>query len=206
MTRPPCIDPAQITGLVLAGGRGSRMGGVDKGLQSHLGQPLAWHALQRLRPQVGRLMLNVNRNLATYETFGVPVWPDADSDFAGPLAGVLAGLQHCTTPWLATVPCDCPNFPEDLVPRLSQGLIDDDAGVAMAATGLADSPRTQPVFMLLRRELADDLTQALASGERKVERWTARHRTRIVYFDDAAAFANANTPEELRQLQHPPCA
>ena len=105
------IDRQQITGLVLAGGRGSRMGGVDKGLQNHQGVPLALHALLRLQPQVGEVMINANRNLGAYESMGVPVWPDAQADFPGPLAGVLAGLERCETPYLVTVPCDTPNFP-----------------------------------------------------------------------------------------------
>ena len=116
------IAPEDITGLVLAGGRGSRMGGVDKGLQNHHGVPLALHALLRLAPQVGLTMINANRNLAAYESMGVPVWPDALADFAGPLAGFLAGLEHCDTPYLVTVPCDSPRFPEDLVARLASAL------------------------------------------------------------------------------------
>ncbi len=107
-----------ISGLILAGGRGTRMGGVDKGLQLHLGVPLAQHALERLRPQVAALMLNANRNLPAYQAMGVPVWPDEMADFPGPLAGMLAGLMHGRTPYLVTVPCDSPNFPDDLVARL----------------------------------------------------------------------------------------
>ena len=99
------IDKSHITGLVLAGGRGSRMGGVDKGLQPHLGMPLAMHALLRLAPQVGETMINANRNLGAYESLGAAVWPDALPDYPGPLAGFLAGLEHCATPYLATVPC-----------------------------------------------------------------------------------------------------
>src|SRR3990167_8794866 len=102
------ISKDDITGLILAGGRGSRMGGVDKGLQNHLGMPLAMHALLRLGPQVGHLMVNANRNLGAYDAFGVPVWPDALPDYPGPLAGFLAGLEHCETPYLVTVPCDTP--------------------------------------------------------------------------------------------------
>ena len=113
------IDKSDITGLILAGGRGSRMGGVDKGLQTHLGMPLAMHALLRLAPQVGEMMINANRNLGAYESMGVPVWPDALPDYPGPLAGFLAGLEHCETPYLASVPCDSPLFPEDLVARLA---------------------------------------------------------------------------------------
>ena len=113
------IDTKDITGLILAGGRGSRMGGVDKGLQNHLGMPLAMHALLRLGPQVGEIMINANRNLGAYEAMGVPVWPDTLPDYAGPLAGFLAGLEHCETPYLVTVPCDSPLFPDDLVQRLA---------------------------------------------------------------------------------------
>ncbi|MDH4289863.1 MAG: molybdenum cofactor guanylyltransferase, partial [Aquincola sp.] len=108
------IAPADITGLVLAGGRGSRMGGVDKGLQNHRGLPLAMQALLRLQPQVGHLMVNANRNLGAYEAFGAPVWPDPIEGYAGPLVGFLAGLEHCETPWLVTVPCDTPDFPTEL--------------------------------------------------------------------------------------------
>src|SRR4030095_14202184 len=100
------IDKGDITGLVLAGGRGSRMGGVDKGLQAHLGMPLAMHALLRLSPQVGGVMINANRNLAAYESMGAPVWPDTLSDYPGPLAGFLTGLERCETPYFATVPRD----------------------------------------------------------------------------------------------------
>jgi molybdopterin-guanine dinucleotide biosynthesis protein A len=115
------IEPSDVTGLVLAGGRGSRMGGVDKGLQNHRGVPLALHALLRLQPQVGALMVNANRNLGAYEAFGAPVWPDPIDGFVGPLAGFLAGLERCETPWMVTVPCDSPAFPEQLVERLAQG-------------------------------------------------------------------------------------
>ena len=118
------IDTSQITGLVLAGGRGSRMGGVDKGLQAYRGMPLAMHALLRLGPQVGEMMVNANRNLAAYESLGVPVWPDALPDYPGPLAGFLTGLERCTTPFLATVPCDSPHFPSKtsspVSPRVSR--------------------------------------------------------------------------------------
>ena len=128
------IDSRHITGLVLAGGRGSRMGGVDKGLQPHLGVPLAAHALARLRPQVGSVMINANRNLAEYRAMGAPVWPDALPDYPGPLAGFLTGLEHCDTPFLVSVPCDSPHFPTDLVARLAQRLELDDAEIAMAQT------------------------------------------------------------------------
>jgi molybdopterin-guanine dinucleotide biosynthesis protein A len=189
-----------ITGLVLAGGRGSRMGGVDKGLQNHLGMPLALHALLRLQPQVGAAMINANRNLGAYEAMGVPVWPDPIADFPGPLGGLLAGLEHCETPWLATVPCDCPDFPADLVERLARTTGEAGAEIALAATREGAELRPQPVFCLLRRELLESLVRYLHAGERKIEPWTALHRRVLVEFDDARAFFNANTLEELRQL------
>jgi molybdopterin-guanine dinucleotide biosynthesis protein A len=191
-----------ITGLVLAGGRGSRMGGVDKGLQNHRGVPLALHALLRLQPQVGEAMINANRNVGAYESFGVPVWPDTAADYPGPLAGVLAGLERCETPYLVTVPCDTPGFPADLVERLAQALQAEDAEIAMAATWEDGTLRTQPVFCLLHTHLMESLVAFLQAGERKIDRWTARHRVAVVAFDDAAAFFNANTPAELQQLQH----
>jgi molybdopterin-guanine dinucleotide biosynthesis protein A len=137
-------NPSEITGLILAGGRGSRMGGVDKGLQNFNGIPLALHTMLRLSPQVGELMINANRNLGAYEAFGAPVWPDVLSDYAGPLAGFLTGLERCETPWLATVPCDTPLFPADLVARLADAAGREGAEIAMAA-GLEDGQlRTQP--------------------------------------------------------------
>ena len=195
------IPREQITGLILAGGRGSRMGGVDKGLQNHLGMPMALHALLRLQPQVGELIINANRNLSAYESMGVPVWPDPLPDYPGPLGGLLAGLEHCTTPYLVTVPCDTPNFPADLVPRLAAALQAADAEIAMAATPEDGRQRKQPVFSLVRIDLLESLVAFLNSGERKIDRWTGRHRCVEVPFDDAAAFHNANTPAELQQLQ-----
>jgi len=190
--------PQEITGLVLAGGRGSRMGGVDKGLQPYRGQPLVQHALQRLAPQVGALMINANRNLDTYAALGVPVWPDALADYPGPLAGLAAGLAHCRTPYLVSVPCDSPQFPADLVARLAATLAEHDAEIAMAAAVEDGSLRTQPVFCLLRAELLPSLLAFLRSGQRKVDRWTALHRCAVVNFDDAAAFFNANTLADLQ--------
>jgi molybdopterin-guanine dinucleotide biosynthesis protein A len=197
------IAQEDITGLVLAGGRGSRMGGVDKGLQNHQGVPLALHALLRLQPQVGQLMINANRNLGAYESMGVPVWPDVQSDYPGPLAGVLVGLERCETPYLVTVPCDTPNFPLDLVERLAHALEAEGADLAMAATREGSEVMPQPVFCLLKAELLESLIKYLQSGQRKIDRWTAQHRVATVVFDDATAFDNANTIEELQRLQRP---
>ena len=195
------IEREQITGLILAGGRGSRMGGVDKGLQNHNGMPLAMHALLRLGPQVGELMINANRNLGAYESMGVPVWPDALPDYAGPLAGFLAGLERCETPYLVTVPCDSPLFPEDLVTRLAEELQTQNADIAMAATLEDGRLQVQPVFCLMKAEVMESLVRFTQEGQRKIDKWTALHRVVEVPFDDARAFANANTLAELQQLQ-----
>ena len=195
------ISTNDITGLVLAGGRGSRMGGVDKGLQNHHGMPLALHALMRLQPQVGPMMINANRNLAAYDSMGVPVWPDPLPDFPGPLGGLLAGLEHCETPYLVTVPCDSPNFPPDLVARLAEALQNANAEVAMAATQEDGQMRAQPVFALLHASLLESLVAYLQGGERKIAGWTSQHRCVEVPFADSAAFFNANTLADLQQLQ-----
>ncbi|MDB4971047.1 MAG: mobA [Myxococcales bacterium] len=195
------IPREQITGLVLAGGRGSRMGGLDKGLQNLLGVPLAMHALLRLGPQVGELMVNANRNLGAYESMGAPVWPDVLPDYPGPLAGFLTGLEHCATPYLATVPCDSPLFPTDLVARLAARLDAEDAEIAMAATREDGELRLQPVFCLMRATVMESLVRFTTGGRRKIDAWTATLRQVAVEFDDAQAFVNANTLAELRQLQ-----
>ena len=207
------ISTQDITGLVLAGGRGSRMGGVDKGLQNFNGSPLALHAVLRLGMQVGEVMVNANRNLAAYESFGTPVWPDADSSYAGPLAGFLTGLERCETPYLLTVPCDTPLFPLDLAERLSQAMTDDDAEIAMVSALEADDTgqtalRPQPVFCLMQTSLLESLTRFVGQGGRKIDKWTAQHRTVQVPFDlpgdTADAFANANTLAELQALEARP--
>ena len=199
------IPPEQITGLVLAGGRGSRMGGIDKGLQLHLGRPLALQALLRLQPQVGAVMVNANRNLGAYASMGVPVWPDAlasgGESYPGPLAGFLAGLAHCGTPYLATVPCDTPNFPADLVERLATALVAGGAEIAVAATLEGGRVQVQPVFCLMAVGLVKSLTAFTQAGLRKVECWASQQRCATVVFSDADAFFNANTLDELQQLQ-----
>ncbi|KRI00465.1 molybdenum cofactor guanylyltransferase MobA [Curvibacter sp. PAE-UM] len=205
------IDSSEITGLILAGGRGSRMGGVDKGLQNFNGMPMALHTLMRLQMQVGQVMINANRNLAAYESFGAEVWPDVLADYAGPLAGFLTGLERCETPYLVTAPCDSPRFPLDLVARLAEAMDREQAEIAMAAAPEKDEQgevkvRTQPVFCLLRIELLESLVQFTQGGGRKIDAWTALHKTVVVPFDrpgdDPLAFANANTLAELKQLEN----
>jgi molybdopterin-guanine dinucleotide biosynthesis protein A len=195
------IRIADITGLVLAGGKGERMGGVDKGLQAHVGIPLALHAVRRLAPQVGELVINANRNREAYEAMGSAVFADSLPDHAGPLAGFLAGLQHCKTPYLVTVPCDSPRFPADLVERLAAALEAQGADIAMAATREGERLQVHPVFCLLKTSLRGSLAAFTASGQRKIDRWTALHRTAQVVFEDEQAFVNANTLAELDQLK-----
>ncbi len=206
------ISASDITALILAGGRGSRMGGVDKGLQSFNGMPLAWHTLTRLRMGrgVGQIAINANRNLAVYESFGVSVYPDELADYAGPLAGFLTGLAHCETPYLLTVPCDTPLLPLDLASRLANALDAQQADIAMAAAPEAGRDgqmqiRTQPVFCLLRVALLESLREFTQNQGRKVAAWTALHNTVVVPFDrpdnHPHAFFNANTLAELQQLE-----
>lgn len=205
------IDPAHITGLVLAGGLGRRMGGLDKGLQLLRGQALAEHALARLEPQVGRLMINANRHLDLYAAMGAAVCPDLQVDGSGPLNGFLAGLERCDSPYMVTVPCDSPFLPEDLVARLAQALIQEDTDLAVAATfehameptqGSAQSLRLHPVFCLMKTTLKDSLIQYMQGGSRKVEHWSAQHRRSVVLFDDARSMINVNTLAELQVLQN----
>lgn len=200
MSMPPIL-PDDISAVVLAGGRGTRMGGGDKGLQNHLGLPMALHGVLRLQRQVGSVMVTANRNLSAYEAMGVAVWLDSVPDFAGPLAGLLTGLERCETPWLLAVPCDAPDFPEDLADRLARALAESDADIAMAATREQGAVRLQPEFCLLGAMLLEDLMAALQAGERDIERWAGRHRRVVVEFDDPGAFFDANTPQELHRLQ-----
>ena len=205
------LSPGQITAVVLAGGRGSRMGGVDKGLQNFNATPLALHSLLRLQMQsgglVGEVMINANRNLAAYEAFGVPVWPDTLGDFPGPLAGFLTALERCETPYLLTVPCDTPLFPLDLAERLASALACEGADIAMAAAPEEDGQmRTQPVFCLIRTDLLASLAVFVQGGGRKIDTWTGQHKTAVVSFDrpgdDPKAFFNANTLAELQALEN----
>jgi molybdopterin-guanine dinucleotide biosynthesis protein A len=205
------IEPQDITGLILAGGRGSRMGGVDKGLQNFNGIPLALHTLMRLGPQVESVMVNANRNLSAYESFGASVWPDASADFAGPLSGFLVGLERAETPYVLTVPCDTPRLPLDLAERLAAALVREDADIAMAAAPETDDQgqtqiRTQPVFCLMKIEMSESLVRFTHAGGRKIDAWTAQHKTVVVAFDapsdDPLAFANVNTLNELQALEN----
>ena len=192
----------RVTGLILAGGRGSRMGGTDKGLQPLRGMPMAMHVLWRLAPQVIDVVINANRNLGAYEGFGRTVVPDASADFQGPLAGMLAGLPYCETDWMMVVPCDVPHLPTDLVARLLAAAEAVDVPIAMPVTVDPDGQRqTHPVFLLLRGDLYDSLSVFMQNGGRKIDLWTASVGAIEVPFDDASAFFNANTLADLNQLE-----
>jgi len=191
------MDRGEITGVVLAGGLGRRMGGVDKGLQELDGQPLVAHVIARLAPQLGPLLINANRNAECYAAFGHPVVADAIDGFAGPLAGLHAALAAATTPYVATAPCDSPFLPDDLVSRLFSALTANAAQIAVARTG----EQVHPVFCLCRRELLPSLAAYLQAGERRFGGWTATLATVEVAFDDQpAAFENINTRQELARF------
>lgn len=188
----------QITGLVLAGGRGERMGGADKGLLDWHGEPLARRALHRLAPQAGPMLISANRHAERYAAFGVPVVADEGSSFAGPLAGFLAGLHAARTPLLMAVPCDAPDFPLDLVARLAAALDASGADVVVPTVTGDAGPRLQPVFCLMRSTVAASIEQALAAGHHKVGQWVQAQQLTRVAFADAAAFRNINTPGDMR--------
>ncbi|TSA50395.1 MAG: molybdenum cofactor guanylyltransferase [Nitrosomonadales bacterium] len=187
----------KVTGIVLAGGLGRRMGGVNKGLLPFRGKPLVAHVLERFAPQVDELLINANCDLDSYAAFGYPVISDAVTGFAGPLAGLQRGMEAAQHDLIATVPCDSPFLPSDLVQRLSKALDKNNADLAVARTG----NQPHPVFCLCRRALLPGLTAYLENGGRKIDAWYAALRTVEVAFDDTAeAFANINTPEELAYM------
>ena len=200
------IPATSITGLVLAGGRGLRMGGADKGLQTLHGRPLVAHVLERLAPQTGALAISANRNRDAYAALGAPwratVLPDSLPDFPGPLAGLLAGLQAAHTEWLLAVPCDSPYLPADLAATLADAATAQHADIAtVLAPDTAGSVSLHPVFVLLRTSLAADLAAFLDAGERKVRAWYARHKTAEVPFAEGRAFYNVNSLQELADLE-----
>ncbi len=192
------MERTAISGLVLAGGRGLRMGGVDKGLQPFRGRPLVDHAIARLAPQVAEVMVSANRNAEAYAARGVRVLADPGADFPGPLAGMLAGLRAARTTWLAVVPCDSPLLPADLVERLARGIADGARGAVVQREDGGER-RLEPVCCLLATTLADELARSLDAGDRKVEAWLRRHATPVLFDrqDDDGAFANFNTLDEL---------
>lgn len=197
MTTPPVAANATLTGVILAGGRARRMGGIDKGLVEVAGRPLIAHVIDAIEPQVDRLMINANRNLESYQAFGYPVIADQLDDFQGPLAGMASALDAATSDLVLCVPCDSPLLPHDLAARLLDARTAADADIAVAFCD-----RLQPVFALLRRVLLPDLRTALVAGERKIDRWYDRHNMVTVDFSDRPqGFLNINTPAQRDELE-----
>ncbi len=197
------MTPPKITALILAGGRGSRMGSVDKGLQLFSGKPMVAHVLDRITPQADEIIINANRSINEYAAFGHRVIADAIDGFAGPLAGLHVGMMHATTPLIVTAPCDSPFLPLDLVARLLLAMEKGNADLAVAKT----YDQVHPVFCLVKRSMEPHLRSFLETGQRKIDKWYATLKVVEVQFDDQeAAFANINTEEELRALQLSPPA
>lgn len=186
-----------MTGCILAGGRGQRFGGVDKGLITLAGRPLVVHVLERIRPQVDRVMISANRHQAWYRALGVTVLGDPIDGYAGPLAGFLAALEAAPPGDVLVVPCDSPFLPRDLVARLSRARSTAAADIAVVRCG----GRLQPVFTLLKTSLAADLAAYLAADEHKIDRWFARHAWIALDCDEEAAFANINAPADLEAAE-----
>ena len=192
------FSPGSVTGLVLAGGLARRMGGQDKGLVELLGRPMIEYVLDALRPQVGPVLINANRNLDRYAAFGHPVIPDTLDGYLGPLAGVLAGLRSLETEFLLTVPCDAPLVAPDLARRMHDACVDAQADVAVAT----DGRRQQPVFLLLRARMAPGLASYLAAGGRKVDTWFGQLRLAEANLGDTPdTFVNVNDPDERQRLE-----
>jgi molybdopterin-guanine dinucleotide biosynthesis protein A len=186
-----------VTGLVLAGGLGRRMGGEDKGLVPIAGRPMVEHVLAALRPQVGTVLINANRNAERYALYGHPVFADSLDGYLGPLAGVLSGLQRLATEFVVTAPCDAPLVAPDLVSRLYAACAADDADLAVAS----DGQRPQPVFLLLRARVRPSLEAYLAGGGRKIDTWFAQVRVATAVFDEPDTFVNVNDPDERQRVE-----
>jgi molybdopterin-guanine dinucleotide biosynthesis protein A len=196
------ITADHITGLILAGGRAQRMGGIDKGLILFLGKPLIASAISRLQNQVGPILINANRNISTYAAYGYPVVLDETPDFSGPLAGFSAGLKACKTPYMLTSPCDSPLLPLDLTSQLASEMEAGDFELVYASSQEADGKIwAQPVFCLMRIDVLESLERFLQKGDFKIDRWFKELRSGTVIFNDAQVFANVNTPEELHNLE-----
>ncbi|MEW8339838.1 MAG: molybdenum cofactor guanylyltransferase MobA [Candidatus Thiodiazotropha taylori] len=196
-------DRSDYTAVILAGGRGSRMGGNDKGLVLLDGKPLIEHVINTIAPQVGRLLINANRNMAEYQRFGYPVIRDELSGYQGPLAGIYSALEQITTPNLITVPCDGPRLPKDLVARLASAREAAAADIAVAHDGM----RLQPVYALIGKKLRPSLKAYLDGGDRKIDLWYAQHKMVTTDFSDIPdTFLNINTPEERNEFEQPQTA
>jgi molybdenum cofactor guanylyltransferase len=187
-----------ISAIILAGGRATRMNGVDKGLELLQQKPLVAHVISRLMPQADELFINANREVATYAALGYSVLQDETDEFLGPLAGFLLGLKHVKHEYVLTVPCDSPLLPLDLAQRLYNGMVEARADIAVASS----DENTHPVFCLMKKSVLPSLIEYLASGERKVSAWQKSQQYVEVDFSDCAdAFVNLNTFEDLKVLE-----
>lgn len=193
------IDPlTETTGLVLAGGESRRMGGLDKGLVTLADRPMVRFVLDRLAPQVASILINANRNLDLYAAEGHAVVPDIVDGYLGPLAGMASGLKAAKTEYVLCVPCDCPLLPQDLAQRMATALMTADAELAVAS----DGDRLHPVFTLLKRAALPSILAFLDEGERKIDKWFARHTLAVADFSDQPeSFLNVNRPEERARLE-----
>ena len=193
----PILPQQHVTGLILAGGQAKRLGGQDKGLIQIANQSLVEHVMTRLKPQTAGILINANRNQPAYEQLGCPVIADGLPDFAGPLAGMLAGLQNMATEWLLTVPCDNPLLPDTFVKSMT-----DTANAQQCLLTLASCQgRLQPVYCLLHRSLQTSLSDFLAQGQHKVRDWIGQQAHCLAEFDDPQAFENINTPQQLAEAE-----
>ena len=196
------IVSKDITGLILAGGRAQRMGGIDKGLIPFLGKPLIESAIAKLQPQVQTIVINANRNITKYASYGYPVIMDEQPDFSGPLAGFSVALKHCKTPYLLTSPCDSPLLPSNLAALLIAEMVRGDFELVYASSKEADGKIwAQPVFCLMHSTVQESLSNFLMKGDLKIDRWFKELKSGTVIFEDPQLFANVNTPEELKSLE-----
>jgi len=192
------LQPTEITAVILAGGRGSRLGGKDKGLVKLNCTPLIEYILAAVSPQVQRLLINANRNIEEYQRYGYPVVNDDLADFQGPLAGVASAMAVTETNFIVTIPCDSPLLPADLVQRLFHALHGEEAELAVAY----DGKRMQPVFALINVKLLPSLLEFLQRGDRKTSLWYTQHKmARADFSDIPEMFLNINTPGDQEQLQ-----
>jgi len=189
--------PLQIEAVILAGGMARRMGGNDKGLVELLSQPMIKHVIDRIKPQVSKILINANRNQAHYAELGFEVISDEDSGYLGPLAGMITAMGQTQADYLLVIPCDCPLLPTDLVERMLSQLQSEQAELAVAS----DGKREQPVVLLLKPELRTSMKAFLDGGERKIDFWYAKHKYAVTDFSDQPnAFINVNTPEQKQQI------
>jgi molybdopterin-guanine dinucleotide biosynthesis protein A len=191
------VSGLKISGCILAGGQGTRFGGIDKGLIKFGASTLIEHATNRFSPQVESLIINANRNTDKYNEFGFPVVTDSITTFDGPLQGFYAGLVHSDSDYVAFAPCDCPFFPLDLVQQLAKSLINSRIQISMAVAG----GKPQPVFAIVSTDLQNSLGKFLANGGRKIRHWIESEKYATVSFPDSMAFDNINTADDLREAE-----